>query len=1044
MQLLKKRGLRSALYALLAVLLAAVFLLCAACASEDAGGGTSEEGTEQGDGSDEGSGSDEGDGTEETPTSIDQSTAEDTAVMTFTELDETVILDDYAVNGLDKEIDYLLKLDADRLLAGFYLNSSLGSNGHSMYTGGWEGALIGGHTMGHYLTALSQAIANAGTPESDREALTTKLNYIIDELAKCQNNPGAGAKDGFLWGAQVLDSSNVEIQFDNVEQNRAEIFTQAWVPWYTMHKILAGLLDAYTLAGSTQALSVAENLGDWVYDRVSQWSEETQATVLAIEYGGMNDALYNLYAATGEEKYAEAAHMFDEETLFDQVLAAGENYLDGKHANTTIPKIIGALNRYVTLHGRTLSDGTTVDASRYLEVAEAFWTCVTERHTYVTGGNSEWEHFGADYVLDAERTNCNCETCNTYNMLKLSRTLFTITGDVKYLDYYEGTYYNAIWSSQNPETGMTTYFQPMASGYFKVYSTEETNFWCCTGSGMESFTKLNDSIYYDAGNAVYVALYLSSAYETDSVSLTQTADLENSDTATIKVNSGSAVLRLRRPAWSASFAVYVNDVPVAGEAKDGFVSVDVRAGDTVRVELEKTVTAYNLPDGENVYAFKYGPFVLSAELGTSNMSSGTTGVNVTVPSSAADTEQQEIAEEGLSVADFMANINDYMKVNGDGTFTLTGTTSETPLTFSYHFRQYTQRYAIYNEFVSLGNKVTLADAVEWTATDTVQPGYGQYESDALHELQDDGSVGATGVSGLSTTRYATAGGSFSYTMAVEKDTANRLVVCLAAADNGKSLKITAGGEVLYSDTLNYTGAGTMYSMELEIPDPVIAAATEKTVNGTAYDVITVSFESAVSGEDSARVCSFLYSEAFQNYQAYFVDCGDYQPSTVSDGDYLGVYNSVTEQVYGTDPATGKSWGIVDDYSTNIAGTPAAGTGIGTNSTWAYEYLTANTDYGKTETQRYTKNQYENGVARNLHYKFELPNGDYIVEVYFADPWGCSKNPTLTVNGAVALENADVGKAVQTEVITVTDGQMTLDFTSSDLCINIAYIRILFA
>ena len=244
------------------------------------GGGTSEEGTEQGDGSDE------GDGTEETPTSIDQSTAEDTAVMTFTELDETVILDDYAVNGLDKEIDYLLKLDADRLLAGFYLNSSLGSNGHSMYTGGWEGALIGGHTMGHYLTALSQAIANAGTPESDREALTTKLNYIIDELAKCQNNPGAGAKDGFLWGAQVLDSSNVEIQFDNVEQNRAEIFTQAWVPWYTMHKILAGLLDAYTLAGSTQALSVAENLGDWVYDRVSQWSEETQATVRAVHHLG--------------------------------------------------------------------------------------------------------------------------------------------------------------------------------------------------------------------------------------------------------------------------------------------------------------------------------------------------------------------------------------------------------------------------------------------------------------------------------------------------------------------------------------------------------------------------------------------------------------------------------------------------------------------------------------------------------------------------------------------------------------------------------------
>lgn len=154
------------------------------------------------------------------------------------------------------------------------------------------------------------------------------------------------------------------------------------------------------------------------------------------------------------------------------------------------------------------------------------------------------------------------------------------------------------------------------------------------------------------------------------------------------------------------------------------MSVDVKAGDTVRVELEKTVTAHGLPDNANVYAFKYGPFVLSAQLGSETMNTGVTGVNVTIPAAAAETEQQEIAEAGLSVADFIADISDYMQANGDGTFTLTGTTSETPLTFSCHFRQYTQRYAIYNEFVENGSKEVLADAFEWEATDTVQPGTG--------------------------------------------------------------------------------------------------------------------------------------------------------------------------------------------------------------------------------------------------------------------------------------------------------------------------------
>ena len=776
---------------------------------------------------------------------------------TFSRPGDVVITEPYAVNGLQKELTYLKKLDADRLLAGFYQNSALQSNGHAMYGGGWEGALIGGHTMGHYLSALSQAVSNAGTPAGDCAALQTKLAYIVSELRKCQNAPDPSAKAGFLWGAARRGNENAEFQFDNVEQGRTDIVTEAWVPWYTLHKILAGLLDAYALAGSREALAVAKALGGWVCGRVFAWSEETRAAVLAVEYGGMNDALYNLYAATGEERFADAAHKFDEEELFALIDGEGQDYLDGRHANTTIPKVIGALNRYVTLHGKTLH-GRRVDASYYLRVAEKFWTCVTERHTYVTGGNSEWEHFGKDYVLDAERTNCNCETCNTYNMLKLSRALFSVTGEKKYLDYYENTYYNAIWSSQDPATGMTTYFQPMAGGYFKVYSSEEGHFWCCTGSGMESFTKLNDSIYYGGEGATYVAMYLASRCDTGAVSLSLQADLEHSDTVRIAVNGGATLLRLRVPAWTAAFRVFLNGAPAACEAEGGFVSVGVKAGDEVRIELQKTVTAHGLPDNGNVFAFKYGPFALSAELGRENMARGVTGVNVSVPASPVPVRPQEIAGPE-PVAAFVQDIASHLVRNADGTFTLTGTAAEAPLVFSCHFRQSTQRYALYIPFVPRGGSAA-APACRWERTDTVQPGYGQYETDELHAMRG-ASVGATNLPALGTARHARAGGSFTYTVAVKKGAENRLVVHLAAADNGKPLHIAAGGaEVFASAALAYAGEEAVYAVPVALPAGVVAAARPKAANGRRYDVIDVTVSGA-QGRESARLCSFLYSEA---------------------------------------------------------------------------------------------------------------------------------------------------------------------------------------
>ena len=463
---------------------------------------------------------------------------------------DIIMTDDYCTNAFDKEMDYLLAFDTERLLAGFRDNAGLSTNGAKRY-GGWENTNIAGHCVGHYLTAIAQAYQNPTITEKEKSELYSRMKTLIDGMQQCQNN--SRGKPGFLWAAPVPSDGNVERQFDRVEIGKANIFDDAWVPWYTMHKLIAGISDVYKATGYAPAKEVVSKLGDWVYNRCSNWSEQTQRTVLSIEYGGMNDCMYDLYAITGKDSHAAAAHYFDETALFEKVLSGGRNVLSNRHANTTIPKFIGALKRYTVLDGKTVN-GQYIDASKYLEYAETFWDMVTTHHTYITGGNSEWEHFGDDDILDAERTNCNCETCNSYNMLKLSRELFKITHDSKYMDFYETAYYNSILSSQNPETGMTTYFQPMATGYFKVYSTPWDKFWCCTGSGMENFTKLGDTIYTHDDNALYVNFYQSSVldWEEKGITISQESNIPETDTAKFTV-SGNAELDIffRIPDWTA-------------------------------------------------------------------------------------------------------------------------------------------------------------------------------------------------------------------------------------------------------------------------------------------------------------------------------------------------------------------------------------------------------------------------------------------------------------------------------------------------------------
>ncbi|MCQ4086206.1 beta-L-arabinofuranosidase domain-containing protein [Saccharibacillus sp. JS10] len=657
-------------------------------------------------------------------------------------LDHVRIDDAYLQQAFDQEVRYLKRYQNDRLLAEFRNTKGLIPLAESYP--GWENTEIRGHTLGHYLKAAAQAYHVSHDAE-----LLERLNDLIDELALCQ------LESGYL-------SAFPQELFDRIEQRQP-----AWVPWYTMHKIVAGLVAVFEHTGNLKALHICEKLGDWIADRTASWTPEVRQIVLSVEYGGMNDCLYDLYRHTGKPSHLDAAHAFDELSLFEPV-AAGQDVLKGKHANTTIPKFIGALNRY-----RILGE----NESFYLKAAEQFWTMVVEHHSYITGGNSEWEHFGEPDELDCERSNFTAETCNTYNMLKLSRELFKLSGDMKYAHFYENTFLNAIVSSQHPDTGMTMYFQPMATGYFKVYSSPFEHFWCCTGTGMESFSKLNDSLYFQSEDGIAVLQYFSSELDAPSfgLKLKQRAALPESDTVSFTVSTtakqqNQVTLRLRLPDWlhgEASLTLGGESVPI--EAIDGFAVIRRlwADGDRIQLRLPMTLRAIGLPDAPHTVAFRYGPAVLSAGLGTADMTESATGVAVSVPTRSM-LVKDFITVEG-SPEDWLASLpSRWIKREDALEFVLQGTDEDHRLVFTPHYKRHDERYGIYWRIVKADSRELQAHIceskrkgrVEDATIDSLPVGNDQYELE--HRIQGDQTF--VDVWDGSTTRRAENGGYFGYTL----------------------------------------------------------------------------------------------------------------------------------------------------------------------------------------------------------------------------------------------------------------------------------------
>ena len=638
------------------------------------------------------------------------------------ELDKVQILDNYYLSAQKSDIAFLKKMDTARLLAGFRTTAGIDTKGVRPY-GGWEDSLLGGHCVGHYLTALAQAVKVTGDKE-----LKEKSQTLIAGLEECQKKLGTG----FLFGAKVEDKEDVEKQFDILEGKKKG---ETWVPWYNMHKVLAGLVDTYKYTGNETALLVAEKLGDWIYERVSKWDLKTNQKVLETEYGGMNDCLYELYSYSHNKHHLEAAQKFDEKALFLMAAKGEKNCLDGKHANTQIPKFIGAIKRYNVL--KQLGEAKQEDEA-YLVDDEKFFEMVVKRHSFVTGGISVMEHFRKDYHLDEIRTQTNCESCCAHNMLKLAKELFKATRKKEYADYYETTLRNAIMGAVKTESGAASYFTPMATGYYKTFGEEEPEknmFWCCTGSGMENFTKLGDSIYFRANDTLLVNQYVASkvTWEEKNLVLTQKSDVTKSEEISFVLNAlhdkeiSDVAIALRIPDWMHGEAtIYVNGaekMTAAGNSEYVLLERNWEDGDVIMAKYPMSVESVGLLDQDAVFAFRYGPTVLAAKLGKEKMGEATwAGIDLTAPlykvvgnecrkdtiaygepktTELLDNETLTIQEE-TSVNEFASHIERYLVRDTESetlSFHLKGTDADTTFENGLQFVPFNtlndERYGIY-------------------------------------------------------------------------------------------------------------------------------------------------------------------------------------------------------------------------------------------------------------------------------------------------------------------------------------------------------------
>lgn len=492
---------------------------------------------------------------------------------------------------------WIVSLGADRLLHAFRTNAGVAAGREGGYMtvrklGGWESldCELRGHTTGHMLSACALMYAATG-----EECFRQKGDSLVDGLAEVQRALGGSYLSAFP--ERLID--------------RCIAGESVWAPWYTLHKILAGLIDQYLYAGNDTALEIARGMGGWAWEKVRRLDPATRQRMLRNEFGGMPDACWNLYAATGDERFRSLARLFYHEDVLSP-LRAGREEFGTKHTNTFIPKVLGEARNY---------ELTGCDSAR--RAARVFWRSMRQGHLFAPGCASDKEHFFPPEHLSKHLTGYTGETCCTYNLLKLAHHLFCWSADRDVADYCERALYNHILGQQDPETGMVCYFLPLESGAHKVYSTPGQSFWCCVGSGFESHAKYGEAIYYHRADTLYVNLLIPSrlTWRERGLAVTQRTAFPAEETTMLALSAEkpvAATLRLRRPAWSGEPEVRINGRRTAAPVREGYIDLrrTWRDGDRIEVRYPMSLRPEPTPDDPSRAALLYGPVVLAGRAGT--------------------------------------------------------------------------------------------------------------------------------------------------------------------------------------------------------------------------------------------------------------------------------------------------------------------------------------------------------------------------------------------------------------------------------------------
>ncbi|PSJ39960.1 glycoside hydrolase family 127 protein [Allosphingosinicella deserti] len=717
---------------------------------------------------------------------------------------------------------YLLSLDPDRFLHNFRKFAALEPK--APIYGGWESDTIAGHTLGHYLTALVLTNAQTGCEDCRRRA-----DYIVRELAEVQ----AKRRDGYVGGLQrkrkdgsVVDGEEIfpEIMRGEIRSGGFDL-NGSWAPLYTVHKLCAGLLDVHAGWGNQQALAVLTRLGDYFERVFAALNDAQMQEMLACEYGGLTESFAELHARTGDKRWlAVAERLYDRKVL--DPLAAEQDKLANFHANTQVPKLIG-LARLHELTGKPA----------YGTAARFFWTRVTGHHSYVIGGNADREYFFEPDTVANHITEQTCEHCNTYNMLKLTRQLYSWQPNGALFDYYERAHLNHVMSAQDPATGGFTYMTPLMTGIPRGYSSpDEDSFWCCVGSGMESHAKHGEAIFWEGEGALLVNLYIPATAEWKARGAALSLDTrypygtESRLTLDRLARPGRFRIALRVPGWAKGRAtIAVNGKPAAPIFADGYAIVERRwqPGDVVTIDVPLDLRIESTPGDPDTIAFLRGPMVLAADLGA-----------VPAGKSGRDVEGYDGVAPAMVGEDLLTA---FVPVDpGRSIYQAKGIARPADLTFVPFYSQYRRRSAVYFKRFSdagwaaeqaafLAEQARARD-IAARSVDVMHLGEMQPERD--HDLASEISYPVTyrALQG----RDARSGGFFSFKMKV-KPGPLILQASYWGDERRVSFDILVDGVKIGSQVLDHDKPGSFFDVEYPIPEAVTKGKAEVLVKFVPHD-----------------------------------------------------------------------------------------------------------------------------------------------------------------------------------------------------------------